>query len=343
MKRTLIALGVAATVALPVAAQAAPTVYGKMNIAIEKFEKDVGGTADTDNWRLQSYASRIGVKGEDALTDSLSAVYGIEWEVSADGNSGTDMGQRNRFVGIKSKDLGTLRLGRLDSNLKNAQGKVDLFNDTTMDMGSVVAGETRSNNVISYESPKFADAITFNVQLIPGEQAGVSGTPSDQYNGLADGVSASVAYDKDGLYVALAHDSEVAGNLNMVSSDVSRRDTTRVAASYTLADLTLGALYQMSDAVNEVPVAPGTAEQETAWLVSAAYKIDAVTLKGQYVSGKNDASVEEERTQWTVGADYGFNSKTKVFTYYGNYQDDTGAPVLASEVKVFALGMEHNF
>ena len=182
MKRTLIALGVAATVALPVAAQAAPTVYGKMNIAIEKFEKDVGGTADTDNWRLQSYASRIGVKGEDALTDSLSAVYGIEWEVSADGNSGTDMGQRNRFVGIKSKDLGTLRLGRLDSNLKNAQGKVDLFNDTTMDMGSVVAGETRSNNVISYESPKFADAITFNVQLIPGEQAGVSGTPSGRAN-----------------------------------------------------------------------------------------------------------------------------------------------------------------
>lgn len=346
MKRTLIALGVAATVALPVSAQAAFKVYGKLNVAVEKYETEAAGVETADQFRMQSYASRFGIKGEDELTANLSAVYGIEWEVSADGNSGTDMGQRNRFVGIKHVDFGTLKLGKLDTNLKNAQGKIDLFNDTTMDMGYVIAGETRSNNVIAYESPKIAEAISVNLQFIPGEASGVGAAPANQYNGIADGISASVVYDNSdlGLYVALARDQEVAGNTIMAASNVgSRRDTTRLVGAYKIADLSLGALYQISESVNDPAVAAGVAEEETSWLLSAAYKIEAVTLKAQYIVGENDATTAEERTQWTLGADYGFNSKTKAYAYFGANERDTGGAVLAAESSVLAIGLEHNF
>lgn len=370
MKRTLIALGVAATVALPVAAQAAPKVYGKLNVALEQYEQDNAGVTAFDNFSLSSYASRFGVKGEDELTANLSAVYGIEWEVSGDGNSGTDLNARNRYVGIKHVSFGTLKLGKLDTNLKNAQGKVDVFNDTRADIagytgvagqdaGAIIAGETRSNNVIAYESPSFAGGLTINVQLIPGEASGVDGatpaaTAANSYNGIADGISASVVYDNTdlGLYLALARDQEVSGQNVMLgtgatgAANTGRRDTTRLVAAYKIADLSLGALYQISEGVNDAAigvVAPGTAEEETAWLLSAAYKLSDVTLKAQYISGENDATVATERTRYALGADYNFTSKTKAYGYYTSYENDTGAAVAANESSVLAIGLEHSF
>ncbi|MDP2228493.1 MAG: porin, partial [Moraxellaceae bacterium] len=274
MKRTLIALGVIAATVSPLTAQANPKIYGKMNMAIEAIDAEsAAGVAIEDNWRVSSYASRFGVRGDAELSPSLTAVYGIEWQVNADGD-GTDLGQRNRFVGLKHQEMGTLKLGRLDTYLKLAQGRVDLFNDTKADISdanhgaaAIFAGETRAANVIDYQSPKIAEAITIGLQFIPGEETGAAA----KYDGLTDGISSSVTYDKDGLFLSLAYDMEVAGNLALTASPAGRRDTIRLAGSYKLSDLTLGAMYQVSEPVDP---AAGTATEETAMLVSAAYKID---------------------------------------------------------------------
>lgn len=349
MKRTLIALGVAAAAIFPVAVQAAPSVYGKLNLAIEKFESDASGTTVTDNFQVSSYASRIGVRGSESLGESLDVVYGIEWAVSGDTAGGaSDLTPRNRFVGLKHKSLGTLKLGALDTNLKNVQGKIDLFNDTRADIsdgsGLIFAGETRASNVIAYESPKFAEAVSFNMQFIPGEASGVGSAPANQYNGLLDGISASLAYDKDGLYLALGYDREVAGNLGLVASNVGRRDSLRLAASYKLSDLTIGALLQQSKAVNDPAVAAGVAEEEKAYLLSLAYKIDKTTLKAQYSSAENDAAANaDDRSRYALGADYAFNKQTKVYGYYTGYEKETGLVAGAAESKVLAFGLEHNF
>lgn len=356
MKRTLIALGVAATVALPVTAQAGFKVYGKLNVAVEKYEDDRGGaltTADVENIQVSSYASRLGVKGEDELTANLSAVYQMEWQVNGD-VTGADLTARNRFVGLKHVDFGTIKLGAYDTNLKNAQGKVDLFNDTKGDLQSIISGETRASNVIGYESPKIADAVSINLQLIPGEGNGQAGaaTSNNNYNGLADGISASVVYDKDDLYLAAAYDKEVAGNLVLTTSNLAtaRRDSVRLVAGYKIADLALGALYETSTGVNEaVPPAASPADlKETAWLLSAAYKISDVTLKAQYVAGENDAAANApDAKQFTLGADYNFTSKTKTYLYYTSYEYDTGLTPATNassiEWSALAIGLDHSF
>lgn len=344
MKRSLIALGIAAAVALPLTAQAAPKVYGRLDLTVQKndAEDPLTGVTTEDRFVLQDNASRFGVKGEDELTATLSAVYGIEWGVSGDGNA-ADLSQRNRFVGLKG-GFGTVKLGKYDTYLKLAQGKVDQFNDTVADMGAIVAGETRTNNAIGYESPKIAEALTLNLMLVPGEQQGTTG--NDDYNGLADGVSASAVYDNSdaGLYLALAYDMEMLGNLVMVDPNTpggDRRDTLRAVASYKIADLTLGALYQSSEGVNDPAPAVGTAETETAMLLSAAYKLGDVTLKAQYIMGENDATATaQERTQWTMGADYSLTSKTKVYGFYNTYERENGGD---SEATNLAVGIQHNF
>jgi predicted porin len=59
----------------------------QINLSAESYEKDVDGSAkDEEYTRMQSNASRFGVKGEDELTADLSAVYGIEWQVAAEGD-----------------------------------------------------------------------------------------------------------------------------------------------------------------------------------------------------------------------------------------------------------------
>ena len=49
MKHNLIALAVAAAVTLPLTAQAAPKVYGQINISAEAYEKDFEALPKTKN------------------------------------------------------------------------------------------------------------------------------------------------------------------------------------------------------------------------------------------------------------------------------------------------------
>ena len=68
--------------------QAAPTLYGKLNVSINQVDnKNFDGKSDVTE--VNSNSSRIGVKGEEKLTDKLSAVYLAEWAISTDG-SGSD-------------------------------------------------------------------------------------------------------------------------------------------------------------------------------------------------------------------------------------------------------------
>lgn len=330
MKRTLIALAVTAAVTAPLAAHAAPKVYGKLNLSVEQYEKDFQNpaTLDEDYSRLQSNASRFGVKGEDELTATLSAVYGIEWQVSGDGDA-ADLSARNRFVGIKSQDFGTVKLGWYDSYLKLAQDKTDLFNDLAGDFEYVIAGENRLKNVIGYESPKFLDSLQFNV---------LSQT-QDANTNQKNGTSGSVVFNKEdlGLYAALAFDNNIDSKTALFGTRES--DNLRLVVSYKIADLTLNGVYATSEA------ATGASNEETGYSVGAAYKIADETLKVQYGVAEADdaAAATQERTLLNVGIDHNFTSKTKAFAFYTLQEEDKLAANADTEINVIGLGLEHSF
>jgi len=55
MKRNLIALAVAAALITPMAANAAPKVYGKLNLSVESYKKDLDASANDEEYtRLQA-------------------------------------------------------------------------------------------------------------------------------------------------------------------------------------------------------------------------------------------------------------------------------------------------
>lgn len=337
MKLHALALSISAALLLPLSAQAAPKVYGQLNISAEVYQKDNQNpaTADEDYTRLQSNASRFGVRGEDELTATLSAVYGIEWGLSADGE-GTDLSQRNRFVGIKHKNLGTVKAGRFDTYLKNAQGKTDLFNDFLGDIEFTIAGEDRANNAIGYESPSFK-----------GLQFNVLSQTQDVAAKATNGTSLSVVYDnKDiGLYSALGVNKSIVGRSALFGAS-REGEGIRLAVAYNIADLTVNALYSTNENVNGK-------DGEKAYLLGAAYKLGDVVLKAQYSTAEADDANKiavgglTERTAFSVGADYNITSKTRAFAWYTTREEvkkDALVPVPNDvEETALALGVEHKF
>ncbi len=78
MKKSILAIAVAATMAAP-AAMAAPTVYGNVHLSLNAADNDVVGAKN--NLTMSSNTSSIGVKGSEDLGDGLKAIYKIEFGV----------------------------------------------------------------------------------------------------------------------------------------------------------------------------------------------------------------------------------------------------------------------
>lgn len=306
LKKTALIAGVAAAAQLTTGAAlaGAPVVYGKANISVQAQGKDA---ADSDNIQWKSNASRLGVKGKHKVSSDLQAFYKAEFEIdvdNGDGAGGSPFKQRNIYAGLKG-GFGAVQAGKFDTPTKIAIKKVDLFNDYDLgDIGEVLQGENRKGNQIQYTSPKIADAVVIKASLIAGEETGAA---SDTRDGPADGISVSATYNENGLYIALAHDNEVVG------TDTA---TTRLAAQYKMDALTLGAAVQVADYDDTT--------DRTGFLVSAAYKFGANTVKAQYSKEQeSEDDAKDGDNMFSIGIDHKLNKKVKVYAFHTSYDKDT--------------------
>jgi predicted porin len=292
-------------------------VYGKLNVTLQNSDEASASVVE-----LQSNASRVGVKGEEALNQGLTAIYQFEWEVDPDGQTGDDnFSARNQFVGLKGA-FGTVKVGRHDTALKEAQGDFDLFNDLEGDIKNTFNGENRLRNYVGYTTPKFADAIKVTVNLFPGED------PATGNDGIADGASISVNYETDLLYAAVAQDSDLDGE---------GVDTTRLVGGYTLGAARFGLLYQRTDA--------GGIDGD-GFGGSVAYTFGDSTAKLQYLDAdfwrtepQSDPLDNLLESQVSVGLDHKLGENTKVFGFYTS--GDIGGTNEGNDY--LAIGLEHKF
>ena len=246
-------------------AYAGAEVYGKINVSTQfnSTNTDDGTAAATngdivDNTTLESNASRFGVKASTDLGETgLKAVAKIEYEVFADdgvdGSSGDELKQRNIYGGIQG-DFGTVIAGKFDTPMKESQGKVDLFNDLLLgDINNVLlVGETRADNIMMYSTPKMESGIAAHIAVMDGEDSGNETIAyQDENSDFADYVSASITYDSDLLYLALAHDTGSAPAGTTVNA-TSGAEITRLTGQVKLMDnqLALGAIYQVAESAD---------------------------------------------------------------------------------------------
>ncbi|MFT5814999.1 MAG: putative porin [Psychroserpens sp.] len=308
MKHTYNKIAVVLLSSLSLSAFAADVdVYGKANISLQSSDEGEGSFTE-----VKSNASRIGLKGTHDLGEGLSVIYKAEFQVDLDGDSakGDSITDRNQYVGLAG-GFGEVLLGKNDTMLKQSQGKVDLFSDLNGDIKSLWKGENRMADTLSYKSPKFNDF-----------QVGVTYIAEDAVD-AEDGVSVAVFYGdaklkKSTIFASIAVDAEVNGY-----------DITRATLQGNVSGVVLGAMLQTQEKVD------GSGEMD-GFMVSAKYKMDKITFKGQYQAA--DFKDGDDKSGITLGADYSLAKSTKLYTFYTTFDMDNG-----EDQDYLAAGIEYKF
>jgi predicted porin len=229
-----------------------------------------------------------------------------------------------------------------------------------------LVGEDRENNIIQYTTPTFS-GFGVSAQVEPGEDSGQDNASKSHTNhGIADKYSLAATYKWQTLYLALANTHNVQ-NTNIV----------RAVGQYGIGPVSIGALWQKADrnfsttstgAVNTIgslsglpvnntnasngnPITDFTTnyKSQDGYVLSLAWKIDAVTLKGQYghsSSEPDSAALSDTKAKnYVLGADYKLNDNSKVFAYYAVIDTDGDNKRIDGNLKdkTFAVGYDFKF
>jgi len=192
-----------------------------------------GTNAVVSRWEMQVQNSYIGFRGSKDLGRGLKAIWQLETAVAIDTpDAGEPLANRNSFAGL-SGGFGTVRLGNMDTPLKEAVEDVSFLGVSS---GNFVSSSNimrkigprgggsfnlRAPNAINFDSPEFFGGLTYSAQYSVGnpiESAGdVEPDPLDPATLVALGgitpnrkprlVSMALKWEKGPLYLALAHEA----------------------------------------------------------------------------------------------------------------------------------------
>ena len=152
MKKTFVLTALAATLAAPAFAQSSVTIYGRLNVTVERT-KIGNADATTD---INNNSSRLGFKGTEDLGGGMKAGFQLEhgFDVSTGAQSGDFWGRQSE-VNL-SGGFGMIRLGNFTSEAYFATSDwSDLINHGTgyaSDLLYVDANITQKNKA-SYRTP----------------------------------------------------------------------------------------------------------------------------------------------------------------------------------------------
>ncbi|MEK5754415.1 porin [Acinetobacter variabilis] len=356
---------------------AAPTFYGEIDVTADYLPEDNVGK-NRDVVELNSNNSFIGIKGDEKLTDRLSALYQAELTFYTDdgqGGEGNDtFVPRNIFVGLKDEKLGALKVGKIDTPVKQLSAVVDTFNnyiDNKADVAGIFTGENRIDNVVVYEAPALAvgeGKLKATALLATGEASGVSksnGGSKVAGRGLGDAWSASVVYDSKPVVLGLGYDKAIPSNFagrgfvnasapevtgGVAGSAFAAANTIRAIGRVNLdSGLSLRALYQTSEVegVAGNDAAAASIDDAQGWLIGAEYNLPNArnwTVKGQYSQNTTEfttAKADYEAQQIIVGADYAFSKQVKAYGYAGYLTLEQAS--LETKQPVVGTGVEYKF
>lgn len=347
MQKKIIALAIAAAISAPAFADNANvTVYGKAFLNIESVSNDKA--TKNSAVRLQTNASRFGVKGKEDLGDGLNAIYQYEVQMDADGNGSSGLGSstRNSGVGLEG-GFGKVILGIWDTPFKVAHNKVELFDNTTVFSALNLIGRaggagganynTRQKNDLQYWSPLFS-----------GVQVAFSYSPDEAPTATQDKslMSLAATYDVEDIYVSAAVE-------NRADVTAGKTDSaSRLVARYTLGDFWLGATVE-GITVNSATSSYTQANSE----LVGEYKMGASKLAVSYAIAGPTSTANTGANQVSLRYGYNFSKRTELFAAYtalknetaGTYGFATGTELgtaaqrTASTQSAFGTGLIHSF
>ena len=325
MKKSAIALAVAAALAASAAVQAETTFYGRGALAItyedaQRELEDINSPGDIvdffdeGRWDIRNAGSRWGVRGSQDLGNGLSAIYHFETEIIADSYNGRRDGQQGRlaWVGLQG-GFGAVKLGSQWTPYYNALGATDIFNEANW--FSKYQGPFRQDSSILYETPGSITAFKGEIMLVmDGDDSLTGSDPLNAEDGIdIYDIGASGTFGP--AYIGAAYRN----------NEVIDSDQWGIAGSVDFAGASIAFLYED-------------------WDFGGGFEGDSYYLTGQYTFGNNilkagwgraDPDDGSDSDEWAVGVQHNLNNRTRVWV---EYQDDD-----TDDQSLISIGLRHDF
>jgi general bacterial porin, GBP family len=338
-------------------AQSNITIYGIADAGIVNERGGAAGNVTKVSSGVAS-ASRLGFKGSEELGAGVSALFVLEAGISIDTGALASSGQafnRQSFLGLASKDAGSLTVGRQYTLTYNALGQVgDPFGSglsgSAKNLFPVAGANLRANNSIIYTTPVkngFSAGLLYSL----GETAGDSEAGS-QYN-------VSINYAKGPVNARLAHNHRNNDSATLTGTDSGRN--TLFVANVDFKVVKVFFAYSNDKGLNSAPLnnatplpygkvfRPSLRGDDT--LVGVTIPVGpAGTIMTSYIRKNDKTTPNQDAAQYAVGYVHALSKRTSAYTSYGMIDNRNGAGYTVgnnaetgSGDRAFNIGLRHTF
>lgn len=351
MKKSAIALAVAAALGVSAASQAETILYGSARVSVDYVDSEPADGNDSSVWNVVNNSSRLGVRGAEDLGNGLSAIYQYEFGIDVTGGSNYFNSNRPRWAGLKG-GFGAVTLGTQWTPYYNVIGIQDVLDSSnTFDYflgGNETLGtetfytkglaEYRQGNSIIYASP---DIFGLNAEAMLVMDGNNNGDPNS-----IDRWEANIKYENGPIFAGVAYIQEEEADDEQWGFGLGYLgESFGVSATYQLflPEDTVGV--GEVDPVTGDPLNDGRAKDDTA----------AYTLQGNFNFGNNvvvatynytdpDADDFDELQYVELGLQHFLSERTRLWVE-GVYtlQDADAVNVDDAETYAVSLGMRHDF
>lgn len=333
MKKSILALAVAAALTTPLAVRADTILYGSARASIDYVDND----ALDAYWDVVNDDSRLGVIGSEDLGGGLSAVY--QYEFGVDLTEGGNLNSnRPKLVGLKG-GFGTVTIGTQETPYYHVSGVTDIFNSSFTFGGDAWLGGafsdrrgpgalTRLTNSIFYATPDF-NGFSGEFMLV------VDGSLNDA-EGFSDNVdiwNIALKYSNGPFfagasYIALDGDDSVF--LDPVTIDFDL-DQWNIGLGYASGPFSVGFIYEQGT-LNQFGLLTNASlggfriggDDATNFMVAGSYTFGNNVISAAYGQLDPGTTGEDEIDNYVFGYQYNFSKRTRIWAeYIGRSADNT--------------------
>jgi len=333
MKKTLIALAVL-TVSGAAFAQSTITIKGTFDPSFVSQKSTYGNGNSVTQTGLQNNrqgTSQITFLGTEDLGGGLKAnfLYEGDFNATQQAGSGNAIGDGGGevFVGL-SGGFGSLKLGAPNTPSLTAQTASNPFG-TKIGSGfsAMNAGHVRSSNSIRYDTPSFSG---FTAAVLVANKTKADTNPSTPVAAVADSTDIGLFYANGPLAAGVSFwkTSGLAG--------AADNKETNAYVSYDLGVAKVGAGMFTEET--------GTTVDSSAYNLSVAAPMGAVTLMGNYARKNDKTAANKDRTVTALGAKYDLSKRTSIYARVVNDKIDNETTATTAYKNAYTLvGVQHNF
>ena len=360
MKKTLIAVAIAAAVPALAQAQSSVTLSGNVKVGLNSYKLSNGAAGNGSGLVMGDGSSRFIIAGSEDLGGGLRATFQWDSRLRPDEGTGT-IGSGNSWVGLAG-GFGQLRLGRLDQHyvygLDEHGARATALQHSAISIlsyvnatSNAIANASRTANLVRWDSANmggFTAGLGYSTAPFGAEGAAGAGQKGSA-------IAANLGYAKGPLSAGLAYwDAKDEPKANGQKS-------TRLWGSYTFGGVNVGLTWDQSAVAVLTPAKVET--KRNAFAIPVRASVGPGTLMFTYlqasdvkVNGTTGANTGAK--MMSVGYDYPMSKRTTLGVSFANINNESAAaygmftgaalsnianPVAGQDTRSLYVGLRHAF